>query len=210
MMNERNEQLSAMMDDYRHTESNQSVLNDVVDDVNKQYTLQRYQLMREVMRNETPELIKLDFTANVKAKISQEPELKVKHISSAKPEKSSSSVWSVLFKPVAGMAVAASVAIVAISVLQTRPDGSDQLAASTTTDARVEQLASIPAVSNAVRVSGHSQPQIIQRGLSWKIKRNEPAMQNKLNVYLINHNENSKSMSGIIPQARVVGFDAQR
>lgn len=220
MMNERDEQLSALMDDYRHTEQNQSVLNDVLNDVNRQYTLQRYQLMREVMRNETPEYIKLDFTSCVKAKISMEPELKVNHIpavNSDKTEKLSPWVWSVLFKPVAGLAVAALVAIVAISVLQIQPDNprqrnqSDQLATYSSTDARVEHLASIPAVvSNAVKVSGNSQSQITQRGMSWKIKRNEPAMQNKLNAYLVSHNENSKSIKGIIPQARVVGFDGQR
>ncbi len=35
-------------------------------------------------------------------------------------------------------------------------------------------------------------------------------MQQKLNAYLVNHTEHPSSMQGLIPQARVAGFDAQQ
>jgi hypothetical protein len=35
-------------------------------------------------------------------------------------------------------------------------------------------------------------------------------LQQKLNAYLVNHTEYSNSMQGLIPQARVAGFDAQQ
>jgi hypothetical protein len=59
------------------------------------------------------------------------------------------------------------------------------------------------------RVSGNGSPVSSSDGMNWKIKRNEPDVQSKLNTYLINHNEYAPSVNGIIPQARVVGFDGK-
>ena len=47
-------------------------------------------------------------------------------------------------------------------------------------------------------------------GTRWKIDGDIPGLQEKLNTYLVNHTEYSNSVQGLIPQARVAGFDAQR
>ena len=47
-------------------------------------------------------------------------------------------------------------------------------------------------------------------GMRWKVDNDAPALQQKLNAYLVNHTEYSSSMQGLIPQARVAGFDAQQ
>ena len=220
-MNEQRENLSSLLDDYSSVESDQSLLDEVLKDVNQRYTLRRYQLMGDVMRNDAPTRIKLDFAAEVMAQIEQEPALSVSAdaVSQAAPEASrkSSWFWSVLFKPVAGVAVAATVAFVAVTSVQQMkgPETADQVAQNdmvdAATDAKVQQLASIPALSAPVQVSVNGQHKTQHRnGMNWKVRRGEPAFQKKLNTYLINHNEFSKSMQGIIPQVRVVGFDAQK
>jgi negative regulator of sigma E activity len=221
-MNEQRENLSSLLDDYRAVESDQTVLDEVLKDVNQRYTLRRYQLMGDVMRNDAPASIKLDFAAEVMAQIEQEPALSVAAdaASQTSPEAAGkpSWFWSVLFKPMAGVAVAATVAFVAVSSVQLQmkdAETADQVAQNSTvdavTDAKVQQLASIPALNAPVQVSVNGQHKAQRRnGMNWKIRRGEPAFQKKLNTYLINHNEFSKSMQGIIPQVRVVGFDAQK
>ncbi len=212
-MNESREKLSSLLDDYRSAESDGAVLDQVLGDVNQRYTLRRYQLIGEVMRNEVPSRIKPGFAADVMAQIEQEPAL---HAPQPAPGESTATswFWSVLFKPLAGVAVAATVAFVAVNSVQTHQSdktANDQVADSSATRARVEQLASIPVINAPVRVSTHSFHNAVhQTGMYWKIRRGSPAFQKKLNTYLINHNEFSKSMQGIIPQVRVVGFDVQK
>lgn len=213
-MSDQNEKLSGLMDEYRDTDQDQLVLNELQRDVNQQNSLRRYQLMGDVMRHELPEKIQLDFVAQLSAQIELEPALNVQ-TRQVKNQVESQPSWfrSMLFKPLAGLAVAATVAVVTVLSLQLGPTDdsrSESVAAVDTSSARVEQLAQIPVISNAVRVSGNAQSSATSGGMNWNIKRNEPDIQVKLNTYLINHNEYSNSMNGIIPQVRVVGFDGQR
>ena len=211
-MTNQNEKLSEILDDYQHTVEDQSTLKSLQSDVNQQYTLQRYQMIGDVMRNEMPDSIQLDFVAGVRARLEQEAVHQVKIQKSAQTDKISSRFWNLLFKPAAGLAVAAAVAVVTITTLQPtalQPGSEDAIATVDESQARVEQLASIPVVSQKVRVSGSGDRQNLQPGMNWNIKRGAPEMQNKLNTYLINHNEYSNSMHGILPQVRVVGFDSE-
>lgn len=213
-MSDQQSRLSALLDDYRHSNEDQSALSELQSDVNLQYTQQRYQMIGDVMRKELPDSIQPDFAARVKAQIAQEPSLNLQLASTPESNQQPSRWWSLLFKPAAGLAVAASVALVTVSSLQVQNSSdkpSESVAANDGSQQRVEQLATTPMVNNAVRVSGN--PAAVStrpNGTTWKIKRGKPDVQDKLNTYLINHNEHSSSMRGIIPQARVVGFDAQR
>ena len=213
MMKEQHEELSALMDDYHPDEHNQSLVDDLLKDVNQRYTLRRYQLISDVMRNEIPAAIQFDFSERVMAQVEKEnvpgrdPAVPVRKV-----EKQPSFLWSLIFKPVAGVAVAATVAFVAVSLLTPKlsDQGASQELASSSSSLKVEKLVSLPIITNAVRVSSSGSANAVPGGMNWKIKRNEPAVQKKLNSYLINHHENSNSMQGIIPQVRVVGFDVQK
>lgn len=213
-MNEQNEKLSALMDDFQATDDEQKALNELLADINQRNTLNRYQLIGDTLRNEVPPLIRQEFAADVMKLIAQEPSLKAARNPKPLSSTTSQSLWSWLFKPVAGLAVAAAVAVITISTFQTTQLNNpqpDQLANADTSNARVEQFTQIPLMQNNVQLVSATAPERKSlNGMNWKIKRNEPAMQNKLNIYLINHNEYSNSMSGIIPQARVVGFDDQK
>ena len=214
MMNDQDEKLSALLDDYRHTDEDQSTLRDLQNDVNQQYTLQRYQMIGDVMRNELPDQVQLDFAASVRAKIADEAPLQAAPVAQPQQQSAASKLWSRLFKPAAGLAVAASVALVTISSLQVNNETSapDQSVAvvDPASQAKVEQFAQIPVINSPLRVSANPLHSPVAPGMKWKIKRSKPNAQDKLNTYLINHNEYSSSMHGIIPQARVVGFDDNR
>ncbi len=212
-MKEQSEKLSAVLDEYRQTEEQQSLLDDVMHDVNLQYTLRRYQLIGDVMRNDVAERIQPDFAERVRAEIAQLPALNSTPAQSEAKQSSPSWLWSFMFKPIAGLAVAATVAVVVVSNIQLQTSdqpGDDQLATVTPSEAKVEQLASMPVLNNARRVATGPTGEYQEPGMKWKVRRDETAMQSKLNTYLINHNEHSNSMQGIIPQVRVVGFDAQQ
>jgi negative regulator of sigma E activity len=213
-MNDRHEQLSALLDDYRGSEEDRAALSELQSDVNQQYRLQRYGLIGDVLRNELPEHVQMDFAARVRASIAAEPSLKQPPV--VEKSRQSSGWLSSIFKPLAGLAVAASVAVVAVTLVQApSPQNPQQPALASADDlatqSRVEQLTRIPVNNNALLVSGNPVRGVDDgSGTSWKIKRGNPELQSRLNAYLINHNEYSNSMNGIIPQARVVGFDAKR
>ncbi len=121
--------------------------------------------------------------------------------------------WSKL-KPFAGLAIAASVALVSITLWQTvnvdpgSGPGSEQVVIvdqqiidqNNADQQKIERYASLPVQTSAVTV-----------GMRWK-NNNTPALQQKLNAYLVNHTEYSNSIQSmsLIPQARVAGYDAQQ
>ena len=172
-------------------------------------------MIGQVMRHELPRQINPDFSANVMAQIGQiENSTNVPDSSDAGIE-NRQSVWTWSFmKPFAGMAVAASVALVSITLWQSSSvdinseQATEQIVSSdqfSVDQQKIERLASQSVQTNAVPVFSS-----LGNGLRWKIDNNAPALQQKLNAYLVNHTEYSNSMQGLISQARVAGFDAQK
>ena len=71
---------------------------------------------------------------------------------------------------------------------------------------KIEQLAKQQIQGGVVTASTRVQP----LGMRWKVERETPGLQQKLNAYLVTHTEYSNSMQSLIPQARVAGFDSQQ
>jgi negative regulator of sigma E activity len=210
-MTDQNEHISILLDD-ELSEDRQSKLTELLGDVNQRDTLGRYRMVGDVLRHEIPRQVRTDFAAEMRAKMEQE----ACHVSAqSAPAKTTGGLFDWLggwlWKPVAGMAVAAAVALVTVSSLQSPlPGASDESVAAVDdrTPARVEQLASTPVLQANIRsVSTASSTAVPENSSNWKIRRDQAKLQSKLNAYLINHNEFSDSLNGIIPQARVVGFD---
>ncbi len=207
-MSELDEKLSVILDQYSDDEHSEAVLNELLDDVNLQYKMRRYQMIGDVMRHELPDRINLDLSHQIMSQVRQ-----------VEPDESSVAIekttgwgfalsWAML-KPFTGIAVAASVAMISISLWQTAPvnpqpnsDGNQLVSAE---QQKIEKLASQPIRGNAVTVSSN-----LGGGTRWTVKQDTPAIQQKLNAYLVNHTEYSNSMQGLIPQARVAGFDAEQ
>ncbi len=219
-MSEQQDKISYLLDEFSDGAHCRSVLDEVESDVNLKYKMRRYLMIGEVIRHQLPAHINTNFSANIMAQIDQienaadlsgnrtssrnEPGLNDSSLNNGR------SIWTwSMMKPLAGMAVAASVAVLAVTLWQFSYPGnnsgktSEQIVG--VDQKRNDFLVKLPVPSNAVTVSSS-----VDSGLRWKINNNTPALQQKLNAYLVNHTEYSNSMQGLIPQARVAGFDAQK
>lgn len=207
-MSELDEKLSVILDQYSDDEHSEAVLNELLDDVNLQYKMRRYQMMGDVMRHELPHQINLDLSHQIMSQVRQiepgESSVAIKKT----PGQGFTLSWAML-KPVTGIAVAASVAMISISLWQSasvnpqpNSDGNQLVSAE---QQKIEKLASQPVQGNAVTVSSD-----LGGGTRWIVKQDTPAIQQKLNAYLVNHTEYSTPMQGLIPQARVAGYDAEQ
>ena len=214
-MTEKQDKISYLLDEYSGDKQSRAVLDEVENDINLQYKMRRFQMIGQVMRHELPRQINTDFSANVMAQIGQiEIAANVSDGSDAGIE-NRQSIWTWSFmKPFAGMAVAASVALVSITLWQSSSvdinseQATEQIVSSdqlSVDQQKIERLASQSILTNAVPVSSS-----LGNGLRWKTNNSAPALQQRLNAYLVNHTEYSNSMQGLIPQARVAGFDAKR
>jgi sigma-E factor negative regulatory protein RseA len=205
-MKHQDENLSLLLDDDSDADVN-AVLDEVMADVNLQYRMRRYQIIGEALRNELPRAIDTDFNHGVMARIrEQSPNLEPhdRHSDLGNVVPLLARAW---FKPFAGLAVAASVAVVTVALWQPlQQQGAlpnDSLVSAD--QQKIEQLAGQQVVGSAVPVSSR-----VQSGTRWKLEQESPVLQRKLNAYLVNHTEYSSSMQGLIPQARVAGFDAEQ
>lgn len=173
-------------------------------DVNLQYRLRRYRLIGESLRNELPAAIDPGFHAAVMARIDAEDAS-----GSARSTPAAAAASPLLppwltrlagARPVAGLAVAAAVAVVTVALWQPGQRDGGEL-----------EVATLPENQGVVIVDPPLAPvaaQYAAGGTRWKV--DNPALQQKLNAYLVNHTEYASSVQGIIPQARVAGFDAGR
>jgi sigma-E factor negative regulatory protein RseA len=202
-MKREDEKLSLLLDDRVDAADVAGALDQVTADVNLQYRLRRYQMIGEIMRNELPPAIDTDFHARVMAQIRAEAG------SGASAEAGrvvplAARSW---FRPLAGLAVAASVAIVTVVLWQPvqQQQGGAPESLANADQQMIQQLAEQQIKGGAVTVSSRVQ----DGGTRWISENQSPMLQQKLNAYLVNHTEYSNSMQGLIPQARVAGFDAQ-
>ena len=203
-MNDQDEKLSCLLDDHA-IDGAEAITDELIDDVNLQYRLRRYRLIGETMRRELPASIDMDFHQRVMAGIRQHDGASV-----GSPEVTAQTRdqgWFAWLKPVAGLAVAASVAVVTVSLWQNAQieSGQQDNALASAEQQRIEKLARQQPQTAAVLASTN-----LSAGTRWKVNQDAPGLQQKLNGYLVNHTEYSNSMQGLIPQARVAGFDAQQ
>ena len=208
-MTDSDEKLSYLLDEYS-TDEDGTDLDEVLGDVNLQYRARRYRMIGEVMRQELPASVDTGFHASVMAKIRAEavvPRALPGDRLPANSPRASMFDW-VRLKPFAGLAVAAAVAVFTVVLWQPlkRETGqSDYTQANAADQQKLDDLTGKPP-QGVVPVSTRVQP----LGTRWKIDGEIPGLQEKLNAYLVNHTEYSNSVQGLIPQARVAGFDAQQ
>jgi negative regulator of sigma E activity len=197
-MSEQQDKLSLLLDEYADNEQSRQALDEVERDVNLQRRMFRYQMMGQTLRGELPEQIDTQFSASVMAKINQLDQPSVIGDKSVAPLENRQSVltWS-FFKPFAGPAVAFAVALVAVTMWQSvNLEGNPKLESQqivTVDEQKIERLAG--------QLNG---------GMRWKAKSNTTAFQQRQNAYLVMHTEYSNPIHGLIPQARVAGFDTQQ
>ena len=199
------QEISTLLDEYPDDVHGRSLLDEVIADVNLQRQLQRYQLIQQVMHHELPDQINTGFSREVMSRINQlESNGELDQGIASKLRIGSWAIW----KPLAGLAVAASVAVVSVTLWQSlaiapQSDAIPQQAVNLE-QRKIEQLARQSIQGGAVQASSK-----LNHGTRWTVIGNSPALEQKLNAYLVNHTEYSGSRQSLIPQARVAGYSSQ-
>lgn len=199
---QRNEQLSALLDNDMQPEELAQFMDDLKrDPLAEGETLQRYQLIGKTLRGELNAAAFIDVSAAVQRAIDLES-VPVSNVRNLRPR------WlpnlSRLLRPAAGLAIAASVAVVTVAsvrlVQQSEPAAATGQSLATNTPAPVpvpvnaqvaQQVQVVANTSAAPESAAQASPQ--------------------LNNYLMRHSgvAGQATMQGVMPYARAVSFDQE-
>lgn len=196
-----NEQLSALVDDEVDREELPMLLRQLEQSDTLAARLDRYYLMRAAVRRDLPATATgLNLADRVSAALESEPA----HTRS-RPR------WhrGQALKPAAGLAIAASVAVLAVSLWPAGPTSSPQpqsLPSSSITAMNPQNGAvrvSTGGAGGVAASTGQAGP--VADGQSWD--RLDPRVQNWLNSYIVDHSEHAGSaqLGGVINYARIAG-----
>lgn len=187
----RHEQLSALHDNELPADELKTLMQDLKrDPLDEAERLRRYRLAGEVMRNELDAASFMDISAAVSRAIDQEPATLALKVRWRKP------AWlSAAMRPVTGLAVAASVAMVTVSGVRmlagsdtsNTPTMAPQMAATVVTPVNPQLARNVQVVSTAGQAA-----------------RPQP-----LTEYMLRHSgyAGQATMQGVIPYARVVSVE---
>ena len=179
------EQLSAFIDGEQNGEH---LLDKLTQDEEMKETWSRYHLIGDCLRDNLPDQISTHIPVNVKNALQHEPTILA-------PTKKRFDI-----KPLVGMAIAASVAMVAVLTLQTgNENGAASIGSPTiaNTDSQVESF-------------NFSEPQILPAAVK-QSDTPESIVNQRLNDYLMNHNgyRSNGGVNGIMPYVRMVTIEPQ-
>ncbi|MFQ5644496.1 MAG: sigma-E factor negative regulatory protein [Thiogranum sp.] len=180
MSDEIREQLSALADDELSDVERPLLLGRMQRDAGLRECLGRYQLIGEVMRG-----IADTTTLGVADRVRRVLQEDVSGQLPDAPQRENFNWW----KPLAGVAVAASVALVAVLAVSSLRE---------TATGSVPELASAQTVAPAMARVSDGQWDRIEAGID-----------KRLSGYLVNHNEYaaSRGVQGVMPYVRIVGFE---
>jgi sigma-E factor negative regulatory protein RseA len=181
------EQLSALVDNELTDAEQDLLIRQIGRNRELHQRLSRYQLISDAMQNHLPERVDPVFSRRVHDALRNEPVGHGAGIAAGR--------LAGLFRPVAGLAVAASVAVVAVTALQTSREEATAPAAA---------VATAPADSGFIRAEDSA--------LAVAPETGPRTRDNQLDIYLVNHNEYaaSRGMQGMLPYVRIVGHDMKR
>lgn len=186
MKDKLHEQLSALVDDELTGAEQDLLTRQIGRDRELCQRLSRYQLISDALQRHLPERVDPAFSRRVHDALRSEP---------TGTGMAAGGRLTRLFRPVAGLAVAASVAFLAVTALQTSREE---------TAAPAATVATAPADSRYIRAQDSALAAAPETGAQTR--------NSQLNIYLVNHNEfaASRGMQGILPYVRIVGHDMKR
>ena len=184
----KDEHISALMDGELNEAETGRLLDQLQRDAGLRMCWTRYHLISDALRSDLTGHIK----HNVANRVIQVLESEPIHLTPRRLTPHPSRLTPHIFKPLAGLAVAASIAAVAVLSLQTT---APLQTASPVNLAGLSGAAPVALVSSA---AGRSR---------WSAGR--PSVESKLDIYLANHNQYSMSteMQGMLPYARIIGYE---
>ena len=201
---QREEQLSALLDDALSDEQLQFFMDDLKrDPIADTESAQRYRLIGDAMRDEIDQSSFIDVSAAVHRAVEQEPVHNEVPEKAKTPSFNLAALFSAWVKPLTGMAVAASVAMVTLVTFNTVQDNGDA------TSAQVAQISPVQ-FAPINRVS----PEIsrnVQVASTLDISKTTPQQQKQLNQYLLQHSGYASqiTMQGMMPYVRAADVKSQ-
>lgn len=191
-MTEGNEQISALMDDdYDHQS-----LNQLLRDEELQHTWARYHLIGDCLRDSLPEQMDTGLANRIHAQLASEPTV----LAPAGNKHSH-------LKPLAGFAIAASVALVAVFGIR---QNTDSVVPMTNQPAIAANQAVQPVQSaSSGDTYTFTEPQV--RPASIQTDTPASMASQRMSGYLVNHNQyrSSNGMHGSLPYVRIITIDTQ-
>ncbi|RDH84731.1 MAG: hypothetical protein DIZ80_04490 [endosymbiont of Galathealinum brachiosum] len=202
MMNkeqQRDEQLSALLDSALDEQQLASYMQDLKrDPIADAEAAQRYRLMGDVLREELDQSSFMDISSAVHRAIEQEPDYNEAAVSAKqKTQFSLSALFSGWVKPLTGMAVAASVAMVTLVTFNTvQNSGGVEQSAQLAQSSPIES-APIERVSSEISRN-------VQVASTLRISEKTPEQQKLLNNYMMQHSgyASQSTMQGMMPYVR--------
>lgn len=219
MMKNSAEEVSMLMDDEVDEHSRVRIIHKLKDDANMKSCWERYHLISEALRNNLPEIIDPDLANRISTIIDNDPHQDSRHQSMQHKQE----ITRRPNKMVAGFALAASLAAIAIVGLLQISDQNDlpgQQLATTRQEVSVIpeiQPASVVQDNTVVQdnaVAALNLPALSSQPVDLQIKQMGTTSQTvdaDLYDYLIHHNEYAATMpvqGGMMPYARMVGYAA--
>jgi sigma-E factor negative regulatory protein RseA len=188
MTEQERQRLSALMDaELPHPEISSEIKKLLLNNSNHG-TWQRYHLIGDTMRQDLGPVVDVNLAEEISHRLKDEPV-----VFAPNATKTPASKW---LKPAAGFAVAASVALLAITVAP-----------------RVVNMESTPQSINPVAKveSPVEKVYVADDGTRWELLY-KPKVESRLNSYLVNHQEYAPAgnMKGIMPYATFVSYDGNQ
>lgn len=203
MKNEqREEQLSALLDDALSDEQLQLFMDDLKrDPIADAESAQRYHLIGDAMRDEIEPSSFIDISAAVHRAIEQEPAHNEAPVRAKKSSFSLSALLSGWVKPLTGMAVAASVAMVTVVTFNTLQNNDANVSVN-----QLAQVAPAPIEKVSAEISRN-----VQVASTLDIRKTTPQQQKQLNQYLLQHSgyASQTTMQGMMPYVRAADVKSQ-
>lgn len=186
MHKDRLEQISSLVDDKK---SDQGIIDALVHNEGLRRTWERYHLIRDALQGHLPERVDCTIANRVKARVMNEPALTV-------VDARRGGLAQKLFKPVSGLAIAASLAAAVVIGLQ---QGQEPTTVAPNLVAGGEAPGRVTFTAN---------------GPAWQTGNWGPDHQAQLRLdhYLVNYNEHraNSGMHGLFPYVRIVAYEAKK
>ena len=181
MTNHTDEKLSAFVDGELEAAEADRLISDILDNDELRSRWANYHSIRHSMHGQGQNG-EIDLSKSISAALANEPT-----VFSPQQRKR---ILPAAFKQVAGMAIAATVAAVAVLMIQPEEQNlfNPNVVANETT--------------RTVPVANQEIVPVVAEGVNWSVAK--PAVASKLNSYLVNHNGYSTSVRGGMPFAQIV------
>jgi negative regulator of sigma E activity len=221
MTNQQDEQFSALIDGELGDSDRERLLDKVGTDAECRKRWHRYHLISDTLHSGLPDSIKPDFSSSVMSAIEKEPAILSPQSSRNSTETGKHAAHSPVTKRFAGLAIAATVAAVAVLSVQNnfKPEPEQQLATMPSSNEFVRMAPQQPSLARAtpgpavgmrnksggpaMTVSSALQSSSV---ISDPVGKSDQQLREQLYQYIVNHNQrvSGGQFQGIMPYARIV------